>query len=255
MQETELLHRVLGRDGPGVLVDVGAHVGSTLLPFAEAGWEVHAFEPDRVNREQLERNTAHLSNVAIVPMAVADNAGELTLYRSEESTGISSLTPFTRGHVPVEVVPVTTLRNYLAGTQPREVTLLKIDVEGYERFVLRGFPWDTYRPRSVILEFEDSKSVTLGYVWTDLAEDLRMHGYELFVSEWHPIDRYGITHHWRRSFSYPGQLRQERAWGNLIAVEDSDRNRLRWYLFLARIRNAIRRLAVTLQHVLGRRQS
>lgn len=247
MEEARLLERAIGRDGPGVLLDVGAHVGSTLLPFAEAGWAVHAFEPDRVNRAQLERNTSHLPNVNIVPMAVAEEAGELTLYRSDESTGITSLTPFTGGHRPVEVVPVTTLTAYLDEARPLEVTLLKIDVEGYERFVLNGFPWSHYRPRGIMLEFEDRKTSDLGYVWTDLAEDLRSQGYHVFVSEWKPIERYGVAHRWTRFFSYPGALHEQDGWGNILAVQASDRARLRRALLFAAGRHKLRRLAGALE--------
>ena len=38
---------------PGVMVDVGAHRGSAFRRFHQAGWTIHAFEPDPRHAEFL----------------------------------------------------------------------------------------------------------------------------------------------------------------------------------------------------------
>lgn len=222
MEEAEVLRRTLVGDRSRVLIDVGAHHGTVLRPFAQDGWEVHAFEPDPINREILEQSCGRMENVRINPVAVSDKPGQLVLYRSEQSSGISSLTPFTASHAPDRVVEVTTLSEYLMQRRHLEISLLKIDVEGYERNVLWGFPWDEASPRAVMLEFEDAKTRALGYGWTDLASELTAHGYRVMVSEWFPVSAYGVVHRWRGLHEYPTKLRDEMAWGNLLAVRASD---------------------------------
>ena len=96
------------------MLDVGAHYGDSLAAFARDGWSIHAFEPDPANRRELESAFGGRPNVKIVPKAVSDAPGELSLYTSDESSGISSLAPFTPGHAFAATVEVITLRDYLA---------------------------------------------------------------------------------------------------------------------------------------------
>jgi hypothetical protein len=103
-----------------------------------------------------------------------------------------------------------------------QVHFLKIDAEGSDLFVLQGFPWDWIKPDVVVCEFEDDKTDALGYRFRDLADYLVSQGYEILVSEWYPIKRYGTSHRWRRFVSYPCDLVDPHAWGNLIAVRSGD---------------------------------
>jgi FkbM family methyltransferase len=215
--ETEVVHTFLGKKR-GVMLDVGAAFGLALEPFADDGWEVHAFEPDAVNRDRLVRAHGHRQNLTIVPKALSDTPGSLTFYKSAESPGISSLAPFRETHEPAGAVEVTTLKDYLDTSGIDRIDFLKIDVEGYERNVLAGYEW-TPKAGVIELEFEDSKTVPLGYRWQDLADDLTARGYGVIVSEWYPIVSYGGTHRWRGFRPYPTELDDQAAWGNLIATD------------------------------------
>jgi FkbM family methyltransferase len=218
MEEVHIIHALLRDEPNGVMVDVGAHHGHTLLPFARDGWRVFAFEPDPVNRSCLERSVEGFNNVTVIPDAVSDVRGRATIYASDQSTGISSLSPFTEMHEARASVDVITLRDYISDAGIADVTFLKIDVEGFEQRVLNGFPWSRIQPKVVVAEFEDAKTHPLGYDWNDLARSLTEHGYEVLVSEWHPIVAYGAQHTWRRFARYPTALRDPDAWGNLIGV-------------------------------------
>jgi FkbM family methyltransferase len=200
------------------MVDVGAHHGDTMLPFARDGWRVHAFEPDPVNRSYLERSVEGFDNVTVIPDAVSDVRGQATIYASDQSSGISSLSPFTERHEARAVVNVITLADYISSAGIADVTFLKIDVEGFEQRVLNGFPWTEIQPKIVLAEFEDAKTQPLGYGWNDLARLLTQKGYEVLISEWHPIVAYGGQHKWRRFARYPTALSDPAAWGNLIGV-------------------------------------
>ncbi len=205
---------------PGVMVDVGAHHGTALQYFAARGWTVHAFEPDPANRAVLERDHGTNPAVHIDPRAVSDVGGqELTYYASDVSTGISGLHAFHDSHRPVAMVTTTTLGDVCRDRGLERIDFLKIDTEGHDLFVLRGLDWDAVHPAVVECEFEDSKTVPLGYDVHDLARFLLDRGYTVWLSEWHPVVRYGTAHDWRGIAPYP--LRPARgSWGNLLAFAD-----------------------------------
>ncbi|MCJ7717964.1 MAG: FkbM family methyltransferase [Anaerolineales bacterium] len=212
-------------DKQGLMIDVGAHQGGSLAPFSKAGWKVFAFEPDLENREELTRKYGSNPLVQIDPRAVSNQpASNVILYKSEQSSGISSLTPFHESHQEGLKVDVITLSGFLAEQQLLEekIEFLKIDTEGYDYFVLQGFPWDKVSPDVILCEFEDAKSKPLGYLLSDLADYLQVRSYRLIVSEWFPVQAYGSTHRWRRFATYPCELLDPKAWGNIIAARDPE---------------------------------
>jgi FkbM family methyltransferase len=204
---------------PRVMVDVGAHVGGALAPFAESGWQVFAFEPDPGNRAKLQAALGSYPNVYIDARGLADAPrSNVPFYTSDVSTGISGLSAFHSSHVASGAVDVTTLDLFCREHQVDAIGCLKIDTEGYDLFVLKGGPWDRLQPGIVVCEFEDAKTAPLGYTFSDLARFLDERGYRLLVSEWHPIKQYGGVHQWRRFVEYPCEPPDSKAWGNIIAV-------------------------------------
>lgn len=202
----------------GTLVDVGAHQGGSLRRFARAGWEVHAFEPDPANRAILERVAASWPRVHVDSRAITErDADEVQLFTSDVSSGISTLTPFHASHTPTTTIRTVRLDSYLVTAQT--VTVLKTDAEGHDLPVLRTFPWDRLHPSVVICEFEDRKTIPLGYCYEDLARFLVARGYAVLVSEWWPVAHYGRRHRWRQIERFPTELADPAGWGNLIAVD------------------------------------
>jgi hypothetical protein len=72
----------------------------------------------------------------------------------------------------------------------------------------------------ILCEFDDSKTVPLGYTFHDLANYLIKQGYKLLVSEWYPIKKYGGPHDWRCFSPYPCELEDPKAWGNIMATKE-----------------------------------
>ncbi|MEM0925158.1 MAG: FkbM family methyltransferase [Planctomycetota bacterium] len=219
--ESTLIRRFLQRLGVrhGVMIDVGAHFGESLLPYAEMGWAVYAFEPDPCPKKAEALKRLESDRVKIFPLAVSDRSGEqVDFYASSVSTGIASMSAFHESHHKIATVRTETLANVMADQSIDRVDFLKIDAEAHDLFVLRGFNWER-RPRVVIAEFEDGKTEPLGYLHTDLCEFLREKDYAVYLSEWHPIKQYGITHQWRSIQSWPCDLHDSRAWGNVIGIE------------------------------------
>jgi FkbM family methyltransferase len=223
IEETDLAYDLFVTQGASsqVVVDVGAHRASSSSAFADQGWSVHAFEPDPSNRAAFLSRLGDYENVSLDPRAVSDVDGAIvTLYDSEESTGITSLIPFTDGHRPATEVTTVRLDTYLADRAVPHVDFLKIDTEGNDLLVLRGFPWAKMRPPVVLCEYADNKTVTIGYTTEDLLQYLVDLGYTILISEWHPIERYGIVHSFKQLRLYQGEAPENTSWGNLLAVTD-----------------------------------
>jgi len=222
-EEIDVVYRVLRADDRrGTMIDVGAHYGGSLAPFARSGWRVFAFEPDSLNRQQLiDRGFDTMPNVTIDPRGVADKrSANAPFYRSKESTGISGLSAFHRSHVQAETVEVTTLELFVEEQGVKAIDFLKIDTEGFDLPVLKGVPWSKTQPEIILCEFEDKKTLPLGYGFHDMAGYLEDLGYKLVISEWYPIERYGVKHEWRRFAQYPCELADPDAWGNIFAVKE-----------------------------------
>jgi len=222
IDEGDVIARLAASPGKrGVLVDVGAHHGSSLSRYAKGGWTVLACEPDSANRERLLERFGSAPNVTIDARAVSDAAAEaLPFYSSEQSSGISSLHAFHESHEEQETVSVTTVADLAETYGLPRIDFLKIDVEGLDWKVLKGVPWERIQPDVIECEFEDLKTAGLGYSYADMADYLIERGYAVYLSEWHPIVRYGIRHQWRALSRYPAPLGSPEAWGNLLAFRD-----------------------------------
>ena len=218
------IQRFTMSNNSGIMIDVGAHQGYALMPFLNSGWRVFAFEPDNSNRNKLlERlKTNKNKHLVVIDSRCVSNKSlnGVSFYTSEQSTGISGLSAFHESHHESQKVDVITLTEFFEDKPMPDVDFLKIDTEGHDLFVLQGYPWARGKPRIIECEFEDVKTVPLGYSFHDLARFLKDKGYKVYVSEWHPIVRYGIQHDWRQLMRYPCELSDKKGWGNFIAFID-----------------------------------
>lgn len=212
-----------GTTGRRTMIDVGAHHGTSLRDFIRTGWEVFAFEPDPNNREKLLARFGTYPQLHVDSRALSNQPAESApFFTSDQSTGISSLNAFHETHYAGTSVELTTLSNVIESEPVLQtgIDFLKIDTEGHDLMVLQGMPWNEVHPRVIVCEFEDKKTIPLEYSYSDLADYLASQGYEIIVSEWHPIIQYGSNHRWRRFARYPCDLTKPTAWGNLIASND-----------------------------------
>lgn len=223
VEETYLVYKLLkNRKGKKhVMIDVGAHHGDALLPFSENGWTVFAFEPDAKNLKKLKKQTANLKNLVIDTRAVSDTTGkEVSFFTSEVSAGISSMAAFHKSHEETAKVKTVRLSDFCAKNAVNNVDFLKIDTEGFDLFVLKGFDWEKQaHPDYIVTEFEDGKTMPLGYTFVQQCAFLEDKGYQLLISEFHPIIAYGKRHKWKRFTTSIQSIQDEKAWGNIIATK------------------------------------
>ena len=127
------LYDVPGLDDVRVVVDLGSHIGSSIVFFRvrHPGAEIHGFEPDPRTFAALEANVGALEGTTIDPRAVTGADGEATFHCSPYSLA-SSLVGAGRP-VAVRTVSLDTLMDELGLDR---IDLLKLDVEGAEYDVL-----------------------------------------------------------------------------------------------------------------------
>ena len=223
VDETAVIARLLSnrRGRKHVMIDVGAHFGASASYFHKLGWTIHCFEPDPANRAKLRERYAGGDAVSIDPRAVSDKPKSgVAFFTSQESTGISGLSAFHGTHEETSRVDVTTIDEIMREKEIATIDFLKIDVEGFDFSVLKGVPWGIIRPDVIECEFEDAKTKPIGHTWRDVAQYLVEKGYVVYISEWHPIIRYGIPHDWRRVIPFTDKTDiPADAWGNLLAFK------------------------------------
>ena len=223
VDETAVVAHMLSerRGSNHVMIDVGAHVGTSASYFEKLNWTIHCFEPDPENRARLEKRYDSVKTVTIDPRAVSDEPKTgVPFFTSQESTGISGFSAFRDTHKETSQVDVTTIEEIIRERNISHIDFLKVDVEGFDFSVLKGVPWDIVVPDIIECEFEDAKTKPMGHVWQDIARYLTEKGYAVYISEWHPIIRYGIPHDWRRVVSFTENAAvAANAWGNLLAFK------------------------------------
>jgi FkbM family methyltransferase len=144
--------------GPGdVFYDVGANVGFfSLLASQRIGEQgrVYAFEPVPENAAAIEANRDRngATNVVALQYAVGQASGMATLYLDEHPGGATLSAADHHGdggdQLLVEVVSVDDM---VASGACEPPTVVKIDVEGMERAVLRGMTWTIAHHRPVVI--------------------------------------------------------------------------------------------------------
>ena len=206
-----------------IMIDVGAHYGESFSPFLHDGWKVYAFEPDSRNMKELQIISRDNDRLNLDNRGCSNKTeSNINFYSSDVSSGISSMSAFDSSHKETNKIDTVTLKDFIKDKQISNVGFLKIDTEGHDLFVLQGLPWDKIKPEIIVAEFEDKKSLSLGYTYHDMAKILIENGYIVYISEWFPIQRYGAKHVWRSMSGYPYQLKDANGWGNIIATTNSD---------------------------------
>lgn len=163
---------------PGdTVVDVGANIGETVLTESLAvgpSGRVLAFEPHprtfRFLTQNLELN--QVRNVEAHNLGLGEKPGTVSFSDSKrddmnrvggDDSGLQ--------------VRIAMLDEFAPGTR---VQLLKVDVEGYEKFVFAGAPELLKRTECIYFEVSDTHFGWFGYSTRELLEVLSQAGFQLF---------------------------------------------------------------------------
>lgn len=122
-----------------VILDVGANIGQSAIPLAEAhpAATVHCFEPSKSNYERLAKAAARFERIKPHNVGAGDVEATKHLAIAERSTRHHILD--TESHAtPTETVQVITIDGFCEENSIGHVDYLKIDTEGYDLNVLLG---------------------------------------------------------------------------------------------------------------------
>lgn len=193
------------------ILDIGANIGSNTIEYSTWAKQVYSFEPTPELFAQLVKNislnktnpdtvrwcdTVSMNSVAtITPIqkAVGDKLSSVFMKTHNNNKGKNYVTNNkTNGDIEVEVITIDSM-NFT------EVDIMKIDVEGYEPFVLQGAEQTILRDRPVIqTEISPDYLKRNGYTVQDLAE-------WFYEREYYAIDRHGNKQSQQFPVDYEGK--------------------------------------------------
>lgn len=160
---------------PGTtFIDVGANIGIMSMFGARcvgSAGRVYSFEPDSVNFGRLvwARDANHLPNVIPLPLALGSSVGTAPLHRSPDADGGLTSLKELQGFKEGERVPIATLDDLFAAVPLERLSLIKIDVEGFEFDVVKGGLRLIERERpALIIEMVNESAVQAGQLLVEI---------------------------------------------------------------------------------------
>jgi len=162
--EFKVLSKMIDKNTPKFLVDVGANDSKTLsnsFPFIVDGWRAIMIEANPHVYERLKNNLKDYDSATLMNIACSDQEGngELFLGRDGLEGLLSTLCKernswfdYARTKTKIKV-NVSTLNSILRSVNfPSDFSILMIDTEGMDFEVLKGLDFSKYSPRIIITE-------------------------------------------------------------------------------------------------------
>lgn len=176
-QRTEHFLRSYLRPGD-TFVDIGANIGTMALEASiKVGSEgkVFTFEPHPRTFQYLQGNLRlnGIKNTLARNLALGNGNGEVT-YSSRSDDSQNSVVEGPNG----VRVPIHRLDDL--GIGEREIALIKIDVEGYEKFVIEGAENTLRLAKCVYFESADAHFERYGYTSPEIFKLLSKRGFKVF---------------------------------------------------------------------------
>ena len=178
------------------ILDIGANIGSNTIEYATWAKLVYSFEPTPELFTQLDKNISlnqtnpdtirwcdevSMNRNAVITTfqkAVGNEITSVFMKNHNNNKGKNYITNKATGNIEVQVITIDSM-NFT------EVDIMKIDVEGYEPFVLQGAEQTILRDRPIIqTEISPEYLKRNGHTVQDLAE-------WFYDRDYYAIDRHG----------------------------------------------------------------
>ncbi len=164
------------------VIDVGANIGVTALLFKRFVGDqgrVYAFEPNPIIYKYLQENIAlnNLSNIYLFNYAVGANKDKTHLYDGKEKDAFNYITSNVNNSF---VVDMDCLDNLLEENSIDVIQLLKVDTEGYEKFVFLGAKKILAKTNLIIFEAIQSNCQRFNYNLKEAVDFLQKLNFSIY---------------------------------------------------------------------------
>ena len=157
-KEIQIIQSIINKNN-SCTIDLGANVGVFTKVLAENSKHVYALEPEPGNFRQLQENMKPFDNVSLYNMAASNMTGSDTLHFSYINNGMhrlyESVLCFGGYKIPVKTIRMDDL--IIEQEKVEKIDFIKMDVEGFEYFVIVGMMELLLRDKpAIISEFHPS---------------------------------------------------------------------------------------------------
>lgn len=180
--------QILSLDSPARVFDVGANVGDWAIAARRAApsAEIHCFEIVPVTAERLARRVGSLSGVIVNPYGLSDADSAIEIKHYPEASFVSGVGGVfwvtgdsSAGHETLQC-QVRRGDAYCAERDITAIDLLKLDTEGMDYRVLRGFEGMLGAGAIAAVQFEYGRvNIATGSLLKDFFELLTPFGYRI----------------------------------------------------------------------------
>lgn len=179
---------------PKTIVDVGANVGQFTVASAHLfkDAQIYAFEPVPESFEKLHKNVSKFINVSSYALALGDQIGNIDFHVNTHSHS-SSVLPLSKHHLTafpkakedkIISVPIKTLDSISNKLKLDSPVLLKLDVQGYEAYVLKGAAETLKKVDYVLLEASFKPMYEGELLFTEILQLMDSYGFKFL----RPVD-------------------------------------------------------------------
>lgn len=168
-----------------IILDIGANIGWTALRFASKNPKatIIAFEPHPITfkraQDNFERN--NFNNITCLNVGLGENTSTLKIYELMDNNSGMNRIVLEDLDRPFKEVKIERLDDVLPSRNIQMVDLIKIDVEGFEGFVLKGASKIlTDSKAKILMETDDAFLKNNGSSARDLVDLLKAYGYKMF---------------------------------------------------------------------------
>jgi len=166
-----------------VIFDVGANIGawSNFVNSQRPEASIHSFEPVVDTFKILESNTASIKNITLNNFALSDQEEEIEFNFYPKGSYFSSIYDNQLGAEGLKItILCITGDQYCEVNQIEQIDFLKIDTEGSEHKVLKGFTRMLSEGKIKMIQFEyGDMCIDSGFLLKDYYQLLESYGFKI----------------------------------------------------------------------------
>ena len=175
----------------GAFFDVGANRGEMTDIVADRFESCHLFEPNKTLFQKLELKYSQSHGIKVNCLGVSDSTGGAVFYQNNNADHVSSLEPQRLHQCEVINIKTISIDEYCANQGVKSIGLLKIDVEGHEKSVIKGSSkmLSTKRVKGLLVECTLTPEVILSSDFMEISALLSEFSYvpQGFYEPWYGV--------------------------------------------------------------------